>query len=448
MQEYQEVKSNNVILRMKFSQPSPPNYLKGKERLAYMEERAWVSNDFIDYAARDGKYAGKSESHVEKLVAPDKGTYLEYVSRQGVFADKGEKGESRADGTGVWGKNGVLEGDELEKVKEIFKSTKGNIWHGLISPTKEMGDKFLGDKESAMEFTKACFTRFLSSTHLNYDNVEWYCGWHDDSASGIKHIQFAFCEKEPHLNSRGQKSYTQKGTIRKSVLADALVNFEEYFSGHRNDVHVARDDLSQRFKKLGLHDIKADIALKVLALAQELPKVSGHAGYRHEAYAPYRGKIDKLANELIRDVPELNKSYINLMSKVAERETRFKKTAEGFEKMTPTDKIAELRQDIQQRLGNSIISLSKRFNFTAKTEDFEILRQKKLSLMVATTEESKLRRQQQTERRQEQKRFKRLFGEWWKETTSPNYLEQFYKELARIRAEKAQEIIQDEEKEE
>ena len=81
-------------------------------------------------------------------------------------------------------------------------------------------------------------------------------------------------------------------------------------------------------------------------------------------------------------------------------------------------------------------------------EDFQKLREQKLSLMMATEAESKLRRQKQTERRQEQKRFKRIFGEWWKETTSPNYLEQFYKDIARIRAGKAQETIQDEEKDE
>ena len=431
----QEVRTNNVVLRLKFSMASPPAYLKGKDRVAYMEERAWVANDFADYAGRQGQYAEKAESHDSKLVAPDKGTYLEYVSRQGTFSAKGEKGESKMDGTGIWGKNGVIEGAELERVKKVFKETKGHIWHGLISPTKELGDKFLGDKESAMEFAKSCFTRFLSSTHLKYDNIEWYCGWHDDSASGIKHIQFAFCEKEPHLNSKGEKGYTKKGLIRKTALADALVSMEEYFSGHRDDVHTARDEISKQFKAMHMHDVKTAFAIDLIELAQELPKVNGRAGYRHPDYEPFRAKIDDITMRMIRDVPELNKSYINLMSKVAEREERFNATVSGLKNMQPSDKIAELREDIRIRLGNSIVSLAKRLRYETSTEMFAALKAQHLSMMAQAKAESALRRQKQAEAKRTAKRLRRIFGEWWQETTSPNYLEQFYKDIARIKAE-------------
>ena len=437
----QEVRSNNVILRMRFSQPRPPTYMKGKDKLAYMEERAWVANDFIEYAGREGTYAYKGEDE-SPLVAPMQGTYLEYVSRQGAFSDKGEK--TQKDGTGVWGKNGVLVGAELERVKKLFQTTEGNIWHGLISPTKEMGEKFFADKESAMEFTQACFTRFLSSTHLNYNNVEWYCGWHDDSASGIKHIQFAFCEKQPHVNAKGKQSYTQKGVIRKSALADALINFEEYFSGKRNDVHLARDTLMQKIKDVKLQDVQEDVAVKVYELAQKLPKVSGRGGYRHPEYAPYRKEIDGIVDELLRRVPTLNKSYVTLQSKVAEREERFKDVSKGFEKMKPSDKVAELRQDIRERLGNSIIALSKRFRREITANEFAELRERRLSLMMATQEESRLRKKKQAQAKREQKRFRRIFGEWWKQTTSPNYMEQFYKDLEKFKRASEQDVDENE----
>ena len=435
-----EMRSSNVVLRMRFSMYNPPKYLKGKDKLAYMEERAWVSNDYIDYCAREGKYADKAESADCKFaITPEKGTYLEYVSRRGNFADKDKL--NAPIGMGIFGKNGNIEGEELERVKKHFQTTKSHIWHGIISPSRELGDKFLKDKEMAKEFVQSCFTRFLSSTHLDYDNVEWYAGWHDDSASGIKHIQFAFCEKDQKLNKFGEVAYTQKGLIKKSTLADALINFEEYFSGHRNDVHLARDDISQKFKNLNVRNIKTNIADALLKLAQDLPNVVGRAGYNHKAYEPFRERIDKLSDKLIKSVPELNKSYIKLISRVSEREERFLATAKDFKNMQPTDKVAELRKDIKARLGNSIISVAKRMKFTIENDNaFMLLHQERLSMMEQMRKESKLRRKKQSERRKEIKRIRRAFDNWYSEMSAPDYLEEFYLSLQRFKDNTTEEI--------
>lgn len=431
MNNSMEARSSNVILKMKFSMPNPPNYLKGQDRLDYLEERAWVSNDFVDYAGRKGKYSDKDSSLDERLVvSAERGNYLDYVSRQGTFGDKGV-GSS---GTGVWGKNGTLEGEELERVKKVFQTTDGNIWHGIISPTKALGDVQLDTKEKAMDFTKACFTRFLKSTHLRYDNVEWFCGWHDDAESGIKHIQFAFCEKEPHINAKGKKSFTQKGTIKKSVLADALVNFEEYFSGHANDVHIARDDFFKKFKILTPTDVKKNMALELCDLARDLPKVKGRVGYRAEEYAPFRDRIDKIADKLIKDVPLLNESYIDLSSAVAEREKRFNNTAQQFRAMQPSDKISALKMDIRERLGNSIIAFAKRVNFENKTQEFESVK-KNRTMMSAQRAEKYLRQKQKSEKRAQNKRFQRLFNSFYSSINTRDYLDEYYRDLERIKEE-------------
>lgn len=432
-----EARSSHVILKMKFSMPNPPNYMRGQDRVDYLEERAWVSNDFVDYAGRQGKYSDKETPQAERFViAPEKGNYLEYVSRQGTFADKGSKSENPK-GTGVWGKDGPLEGDDLERVKKVFQTTEGNIWHGIISPTKELGDLRLDSKEKAIEFTNACFTRFISSTHLRYDNVEWFCGWHDDSESGIKHIQFAFCEKDKHINAKGNLSYTQRGLIKQSALADALVSFEEYFSGHAQDVHIARDELFKTFKALSPRDIKVDLASELLQLAKDLPKVKGRSGYRSDEFEPYRERIDKLSGKMIKYIPELNKNYINLMDKVAEREERFQETAKQFSKMQPSDKIAQLRKDIRERLGNSIISFARRVDYNDRQKNFEALREQNLSMMAQARAEKFLRQQQKSERRADSKRFSRLFSRFYASTSGKDYLEDFYKDIEKYRNENA-----------
>lgn len=433
MQDNVEVRSSHVILKMKFSMPNPPAYLKGQDRLDYLEERAWVSSDFIDYAGRQGKYADKAKSHDEQFsVLPEKGNYLDYVARRGIFADKAEKG-SGENGTGVWNEHGELSGDELEKVKKIFQTTDGNIWHGIISPTKELGDEKLDTKEKAMDFSKACFTRFLAATHLDKNNITWYCGWHDDSESGIKHIQFAFCETAPHLTGKGERTYTRKGVIRPTVLADALINFEEYFSGHREDVHIARDEILKTFKRISPTEIKKELAVELLGLAKALPKVQGKIGYRSEVIAPFREQIDNIANKMFRDIPQLNRQYIELMSKVQEREERFASTARQFQNMKPSDKIGALRRDIRERLGNSIIAFAKRVDYDERQAEYQAIKEKNISLMQEAREEKFLRQKQKAERRKDTRKFARLLNLFYKETTSKDYLEEYYNDLERLK---------------
>ena len=428
-----EIRSSHVVLRMKFSMPNPPAYMKGQDRLDYLEERAWVSSDFIDYAGRKGKYSDKAKSHDEQFsVLPEKGNYLDYVARRGIFADKGEKGNG-VDGTGVWNENGELSGEELEKVKKIFQTTGGNIWHGIISPTKEIGDVQLNTKEKAMEFSKACFTRFLASTHLDKNNITWYCGWHDDSESGIKHIQFAFCETAPHLTGKGEKTYTKKGVIQPTVLADALINFEEYFSGHREDVHIARDDIVKTFKKISPSEVKKELALELLNLAKVLPKIQGRIGYRSEAIAPFRERIDNIVTKMIRDIPTLNRQYIELMSKVQEREERFKNTAQQFRNMRPNTSQTKLRRDIKERLGNSIIAFAKRVDYTERQVAFNTVKEKNISLMQSVREEKLMRQKQTSERRKKTRRFIRLLNMFYKETTSRDFLEEYYNDLEHLK---------------
>ena len=394
-----EIRSSHVVLRMKFSMPNPPAYMKGQDRLDYLEERAWVSSDFIDYAGRKGKYSDKAKSHDEQFsVLPEKGNYLDYVARRGIFADKGEKGNG-VDGTGVWNENGELSGEELEKVKKIFQTTGG----------------------------------FLASTHLDKNNITWYCGWHDDSESGIKHIQFAFCETAPHLTGKGEKTYTKKGVIQPTVLADALINFEEYFSGHREDVHIARDEIVKTFKKISPSEVKKELALELLNLAKVLPKIQGRIGYRSEAIAPFRERIDNIVTKMIRDIPTLNRQYIELMSKVQEREERFKNTAQQFRNMRPNTSQTKLRRDIKERLGNSIIAFAKRVDYTERQVAFNTVKEKNISLMQSVREEKLMRQKQTSERRKKTRRFIRLLNMFYKETTSRDFLEEYYNDLEHLK---------------
>ena len=435
----QEVRTNNVVMRLHFFTKTPPDKLFGDERLAYAKERAWLETDYVDYAGRTGKYSDKAQSKEEKIQetpGKNKGDHLQYVARRGAFAEQ-KKGGGK-DGTGVWNKDGELTGKELKNVAEIFKKTDGIIWSGIISPAKEIGDEKLDSKEKAMDFTKACFERFLTSTHLRADNITWYAGWHDDSASGIKHIQFAFCETKPHLTERGEMKYSRKGAIKKETLADALLNFEEYFSGHRNDYHLARDEFMQTLKSVGRKDVKTETAKTLLDLAYELPKVKGRGGYRHPDYAPYRAKIDALCDRLLVEVPSLRNGYLKVASEIENRRKRFEQTAQGFEKMKPTlASVDELRTDIKARFGNAVIKLANRIRFTTVgaqiRAQYKVLATAQYTMMQERAEKKRIKMQARAVEKKEERAIARMFDEFWTKNVEHDWISEYYADLERIK---------------
>ena len=425
--------SANVVMLLAFTQANPPAYLKGKRRAQYLSDRAWYTGRHIDYAGRTGEYADKAAPHDETFSSlPAHGNFMDYVSRQGSFEGKGERGGYAPAGTGIFGRDGPIEGEALEKLRETLKTTESIIWHGVISPRKEVGDKMLASKEDAMAFMHANFDRFLRRTHLDPKNVEWYAGWHDDSASGIKHIQFAFFEKAPHLTARGGLAYTTRGCFKTSALANGLEQFEEYFSGHRDDVHIARDNLRKYMKEATPADVKRGLARELLALAKDLPKVRGRAGYAHAAYAPYRARIDALVQKLVREVPAVRERYEALMQRVAEREARAASVAGNMKNMKPTPPSAALREDIRVRMGNSVINMAKHFAYEDRAAEnaaaWEKIRAERDYLRRETLAR-RMRQQQAHRRKKELRRMKRMFDSWYAGGAEFDVLE-FYKDLA------------------
>lgn len=426
--------SPNIIMNIGFTPKNPPAYLHGEARAQQIAERKWYESDYPEYAGREGKYAEKAQSHDEKFFGtePFNGNYLDYVSRRGTFSAKGEKGQGEK-GTGIFGKNGAIEGEELEALKERLKNTKSIIWHGYISPRREIGDKILADKQAAMEFMQANMDRIINRTHLNVKNVEWYAGWHDDSISGIKHIQFSFWEKEPHINSRGKKTFTQRGAISKAALADIMEQLEENISGHQYDVHVVRDELRKRLKALTPLDMKKSLVNELMELGKALPKVKGRAGYNHPDYAPYRERIDAIVNRVITEVPSVRQGYMSVQDKLREREERYKAVASYMKGMKPTDSVEKLRVDIHIRIANSVIGLAKRCAFEEDMEAWDKIRAEnaKRGRAARLRAEKFARQKRNGERKRNYNRISHMFDLW--NTDCKDEVEQYYTELDRLR---------------
>ena len=403
----QQVTSANVILRMAFVQPTPPAYLKGARRAQYLSDRAWYSGGHIDYAGRMGQYAGKAVSYEDRFTAGchKDGNFIDYVSRQGTFTSKGVAGGRAEDGTGIFGRDGVIEGEALQRLRKELRETKSIIWNGVISPRKEVADTMLSSKRAAMEFMQANFDRFLSMTHLRAENVEWYAGWHDDAASGIKHIQFAFWERKPHRTARGDMKYTYRGCLDKQALANGLELFEEHLSGHKNDIHIARDNLRKFMLQASPQDVKRSIAKDLIALSAKLPKVQGKAGYAHPLYAPYRAEVDAITQRLINDVPQVRERYDNIMGAICEREIRYMRVAAGMTNMKPDPlKTEQLRADIQVRIGNSVIGMARRFASDERAVQWANIR---------AEQERMARKCLAARRRKNLKKALRLFDQWY-----------------------------------
>ena len=387
--------------------------------MQYIRDRAWYTGMHVEYAGRFGHYEDKARPLDEKIEASvPQGTFMDYVSRRGSFEEKGEAGGHDKKNTGIFGRNGPIEGEALDELREKLQRTKSIIWHGVISPRREAGDALMADKEQAMAFMQSTFDRFLNFTRLKAKNVEWYAGFHDDSASGIKHIQFAFFEKAPHMSQRGGMVYTTRGKIHEYAISNAMEQFEEYFSGHREDLYIARDNLAKFAKSASRNITTAYVARHMANLGRKINEVVRKSckkkewfGYAHRACEPLRGQIDAMTNELLQHAPKFRERYEEVQRRLRERWERFNKFGDG-RRVKPWDQIMkDLQEDIHARIGNSVIRLARHFAAEENEENWEKIKRER-DLMRRLAMERRLRQNLSHRRMNFFKKFCSFFHAW------------------------------------
>jgi len=274
---------------------------------------------------------------------------------------------------GVFDENGMLSAEQVEEMQRRVQSGKSIIWHGFISFDEEHSYK-IERVESCIKLVKQTFGQFFKDNGFDRENLDLMCGLHMDRPNHL-HIHFAFWEREPKHKRKSRYIYRAKGkipmeNINKMVERLNAYELDDDLKKRRTDVLTTMKD-KETYSALYREDF---LRYQVEKLAKELPK--GKYGYACKEMAPYRERIDRLVEDLIKFVPKLREADKAFRKELDDKETMLK-TIMG-DKYKATEKkemnllenaptmsneweyenvhtIERLRFDYRRRLGNVLL---------------------------------------------------------------------------------------------
>jgi hypothetical protein len=293
---------SKLVFNISFTAKTPPAQLSGIARAKYEQERRFFNMtaeyNYFSYVL-DGKKVEKNKD-AEK-----------YFTRTNENADP--------ENTGLFGFNGRLSPEDVAALKRKLTASGSIIWHGFLSFDEETSKGFTS-QEQAVAFLTQSFGSFLDRTHLHRDNIELYAALHTDTDN--RHIHFAFFEREPHRNSKGELVYTQRGAFTHEAIDDYLVSANMYLSDNLFDYYAARDMAMEKLKAYRAAGSPAQpqaVAAMVRDVAAKLPK-TGRLGYNSANMTALRPEIDTLSLALIASRPETAAAHAEVMRQLALRE--------------------------------------------------------------------------------------------------------------------------------
>lgn len=356
---------NNVVFIMNFIPSKINDKWTQKRKEKYVENKAFYSFKG-DYNV-ETYFANKTKC---KEVLKSDYTMENYYSNDEKTKDK------------VFGKNippfnnkKFYTQEELEEVKNIFKNTKGNIWHGVISFDEKTTKEKIKTGEDALHFLNRNFNQLIESSHLNKDNICLYAVLHTNTDN--HHIHFAFCEKEPIYRTRDGKSvYREKGMFNKTAIENFLVSSMFSLTDEKEKIGMKREEILKAIKEKNKNEVQ-DFKDKVIEIYKKLPK-EGRLSYQSENIKEVKKDIDNFTKFLFEKDEELNilndnlnfllnKQEKEIKERVERKEVIFtQKEREKDEDIKNKDKeylslkrvekeITKRKLDIQNRIKNSII---------------------------------------------------------------------------------------------
>lgn len=269
---------------------------------------------------------------------------LDYVS----YSGNNEKSH------GLFNQNGLLNIDEIKKLRNQLRQTKSVIWHGVISFEEDFGNTYCDTTEKAQMLMKYEFPRFFKNAGLDPNNIIWFAGLHENTDN--KHIHFSFFEKQPmRYRQNGKRKQFSDGMINVEAIRKAKLSIEMKLLDISKDVVSTRNLITKKFKQT-----EAGIFMKYIKELMAILPLSGRLSYESENIEPYKQKIDNVINALIVSSSSLNKKINDYDTILAERDEEIKKIYKRL-KLDPTDKLMREKymKDLYRRLGNVVLKVVK-----------------------------------------------------------------------------------------
>lgn len=356
--------SPNIIVRTKFypAKPNTKNISQWATRRAfYTCNSAYNILDYLSRESATSKSLSEEEKEIirelENQVVPEH-DIIDYISE-------------RPGAGGLFSKEGLMSAEDIKQAKDKMKKTDSIVWEGFISFETKYGKENCNSYDQAMTLMNKAMPSMLKHSHLDYENIEWFAGFHTNTDN--YHIQFVMFEKEPeHYTKAGDLTFTNKGKIAEHNFDNAKFCIEKELTFEKNISFEKRNEIRSSFSKaLWTQRRKHLFEDDILELASQLPS-SGRLSYDSENMQHLKPLINKITTNLIQTCPEIKEQYNDYKSYVVERKTKLEKIYSN-NNMKSSDKLKnyvnDRIDDLYNRLGNITIKTAQ--NIKTKSEQYK-----------------------------------------------------------------------------
>ena len=357
------IESPNIIVRTKFY-PSKPNIKNiaqwATRRAFYTCNSAYNILDYLSRESATSKSLSEEEKEIirelENQVVPEN-SIIDYISE-------------RPGAGGLFSKDGLMSEEEIKQAKDKMKTTGSIVWEGFISFETKYGKENCNSYDQAMTLMNKAMPSMLKHSHLDYDNMEWFAGFHTNTDN--YHIQFVMFEKEPqHITKSGDLSFSNKGQIAKHNFDNAKFCIEKELTFEKDISFQKRNEIKSSFSKALWTQRKESLFEDdILELASKLPS-SGRLAYDSENMQELKPLVNKITTNLIQNCPEIKEQYNDYKNYVVERKNKLEAiySKNNIKKSDKLNNYVNDRiDDLYNRLGNITIKTAQ--NINKKSEQY------------------------------------------------------------------------------
>jgi len=195
---------------------------------------------------------------------------------------------------GIFNQDGIMNKEQITKLKNELRTTKSVIWDGLISFEEMFGKTWCGNYEQAYNLMKKELPKFFVNSHFKTENMVWFAGLHENTKH--RHIHFCFYEKEPiHYRKQNNEYGFSDGRIPRDKIATFKGNIEIAVTDNFSQIYKIRNDAVKVFKN-ELDNQK--LFSELISLAKRFP-TTGRLSYDSENMKNLKYDIDNISNYII-----------------------------------------------------------------------------------------------------------------------------------------------------
>lgn len=264
--------------------------------------------------------------------------------------------------TGVFNKNGMINKEEVKKMKARLQDGEKNIWHGFISFDEDNSYK-INEIARCVHLINETFDDFFIDAGFNKDNMDLMCSLHLDKPKHL-HIHFIFWEKEPIIKNKRAKGYLYraKGKIPYEAIKKMQNKLDNYEVPYKLTVNENQTiDYIKEIKRNMPLFYRDNARSEIRKLANKIEYYKDH-DYADSNMLPYRDKIDKIVEYIALSNDDLGISDFIIRDAFFKEDLKsgnnkifFTSDVQNKKEVKDITNIKNLEWSYKRRLGNIVI---------------------------------------------------------------------------------------------